>query len=345
MRWFVAMLIGVGAPSMGAECPTIGGVDAVIRPGTVLVLGQLYGTAESPEFVRDVACHATAADLPVVVGVELPAGERGRIELFLDSTGAPGDRESLISGPPWQSDPQDGRTSFAMLQLIDGLRWLRAAGKSIRVVPFDTGGAGDDPPHERGMGGALAAAAKAAPDSMMVVLAGNVHTRPMRGRASNADHEPMAYVLARQIPGRDVITLDVAHGPGSAWNCSSGCGPVEVLGTEGDWRWTVQLDETMPPDGHHGRYFIGDVTASPPARGGAATVPVDETPWVRRRTGWTPDDWSPPAAPPRAMGDLTAAEQLFQGDWQSYLYESGKRSWKMRFEGRSFHAEGGGGTG
>lgn len=342
MRWLVAMWIGTGAPAMAQECPTIGGIDAVVRPGAVLALGQLYGTAESPAFVLDAACHAAAAGIPVVVGLELPAGERGRIDVFLDSTGAPEDREALISGPPWQSDPQDGRTSFAMLELIDGLRRLRADGKAIRVVPFGTEGADDDPAHEDGMRQALAATAEATPDSMVIVLIGKKRGGFPQGREGNGDDRPVASLPTWLLEG-DVIALDVAHGPGSAWDCSSGCGPVEVLGTEGDWRWTIRIDETPTPDGHHGRYFVGDVTASPPARGGAATVPVDETPWAGRRTGWTPDDWSPPPAPPRATGELTAAEKLFQGSWQSYLYESGKRSWKMRFQGRGFHADGGGG--
>ncbi len=343
MRWFVAMVMGVSVPSMAADCPTIGGIDAVIRPGTVLVLGELYGTAESPAFVLDVACHATAADLSIVVGVELPTGERGRIDAFLDSTGAPEDREALISGPRWQSDPQDGRTSFAMLELIDGLRRLRAAGKSIRVLPFDTGGAGDDQARDRGMGQAVAAVAKATPGAMMVVLTGNMHSRFTQGRARNADYRPMAYVLEKRIPERDVITLDVAYGAGSAWNCSPDCGPVEILGNQGTWRWSIEIDETTHPAGHHGRYFVGGVTASPPARGGVATVAVDETPWERRRTSWTPADWSPPPAPPKGTGELTVAEEFFQGNWQAYKYASDTRSWKIRVIGRSFHAEGGGG--
>lgn len=342
MRWLVAMVMGVSVPSMAADCPTINGLNAVIRPGTVLVMGELYGTVESPAFVLDVACNATAADLPVVVGVELPTGELGRIDAFLDTPGAPEDREALISGPCWQSDPQDGRTSFAMLELIDGLRRLRAAGKSIRVVPFDTGGAGDDQARDRGMGQAVAAVAKATADAMTVVLTGNVHSRFTQGRAGNLDYRPMAYVLAQQITEREVITLDVGYGPGSAWNCSPDCGPVEILGNEGDWRWTIYIDETMRPDGHHGRYFVGGVTTSPPARGGVATVAADQTPWERRRTSWTPVDWSPPPAPPKATGALTVAEEFFQGTWQAYEYKPDTPSWRLRVNGRSFHAEGGG---
>ena len=79
MRWFVAMVMGVSVPSMAADCPTIGGIDAVIRAGTVLMLGELYGTAESPAFVLDVACHATDADLPIVVT------ERGNLESQLET--------------------------------------------------------------------------------------------------------------------------------------------------------------------------------------------------------------------------------------------------------------------
>jgi hypothetical protein len=84
----------------------------------------------------------------------------------------------------------------------------------------------------------------------------------------------------------------------------------------------IDVGEATRPAGHDGGYFVDRVTASPPARDGVATVPVEAL------------------MPPRATGELTTAERLFQGRWQSYVYASDTRDWIIEIDGRDFRAEG-----
>ena len=269
MRWIVGLLVGI-CTSVGyaAECAPIGGIEGVLRPGLVLVLGELHGTNESPAFARDVACHGVAAGLQVIVGVEILTGERERIDTFLDSEGTPADRKAVLAGAQWQGGYQDGRTSYAMLELLEGLRRLHAETSKIRVVPFDTGNAGGGQARDRGMGRTMAKAVEGAPEAVAIVLTGNMHSRHTRGRARNADYEPMAWVMKQSIGDRELLSLDVAHGGGSAWICTPECGITDLGGHRGDPRWTIDIDDETRTAGHHGLYHVGSITASPPAREG-----------------------------------------------------------------------------
>jgi hypothetical protein len=48
------------------------GLDAVVKPGALVLLGEIHGTNEIPDFVGDAAC-AGARKGRVHVGLELPA--------------------------------------------------------------------------------------------------------------------------------------------------------------------------------------------------------------------------------------------------------------------------------
>lgn len=335
-----ALLMILIVPTAAADCRPIEGISGVLQPGLVLVLGELHGTQESPAFVADVACHATTAGLAVVVGVELPTAESGRIDAFLNSMGTPEDRALVISGERWQSDYQDGRTSLAMLDMLDALRHLQAAGKQVRVVPFDVGGAGGGQARDRGMGNTLAALVKSSPSALAVILTGNQHSRITPGRARNVAFEPMTYVMAQQVTDKKLIALDVGYGDGSAWICAPGCGVSQLSGMYGERSWAIEIGDATRSAGHHGRYFVGRITASPPAAGLASAVSLesaadDVTATARAQRSPTP------LAPTRMTGKLSRAESRFQGLWQSYDYNTNSQAWKMRFTERSFRAEAG----
>ncbi|MGH9136871.1 MAG: hypothetical protein ACRD0G_07455 [Acidimicrobiales bacterium] len=261
-------LVGVaGGPSTspaGRECQPIVHVDTLLATGTVVLVGELHGTAESPAFVGAVACHAVDAGLDVSVALEIPTPEDDRIQTFLDSDGTADDRSELLDGSFWQAGEQDGRSSEAMAALLDRLRALRAAGLPVEVVLLDdtTGrGSGDQALAER-----LVAAADANEAGLVVSLTGNVHNPVVRGTEWDPDFEPMGYLAAQQLePGR-IVALDVASAGGSAWVCVDECGVHEFEGDGQDVsKPVVELHEELDDSGFHGVYHIGEITASPPA--------------------------------------------------------------------------------
>ncbi len=57
-------------------------------------------------------------------------------------------------------------------------------------------------------------------------------------------------------------------------------------------------------------------------------------------THWADDEKaSPPPAPPKANGELTDGEKLFQGGWRLGEYKNDAHLGTMRFDGRDFSAD------
>lgn len=96
-----------------------------------------------------------------------------------------------------------------------------------------------------------------APDAVLIVSAGNNHTR--------VDSTGAAGGILRQR-GITLTSLDVVTGGGTVWTCSDGCSvhPFES-GHPASASWHVDM---TPIPGHiwDGTIFIGKVSASLPAR-------------------------------------------------------------------------------
>lgn len=248
-----------------ANCRPIPGLDSLLEPGLVLLLGELHGTAQSPAFLLDLACHAARTGLPLVVGLELDPAEQVTVDRYLESAGAPADRTALIAGEIWQRDYQDGRNSSAMAEIIEGVRVLRREGFAVEVSLFD---AAYDRQRETRMAENLVATARENPEGLTLVLTGNLHSRVTAGAGS----PPMGYLIATSIGVERVVSFDLAHRGGSSWLCFAtengqecgdvglkGRGPVEPAG--------ITLLDAISATGHHGWYQVGEITASPPAKG------------------------------------------------------------------------------
>lgn len=244
-----------------APCRAVAGLDELVRAGKVILLGELHGTAESPAFALNVACHGARADLPVIVGLELSPDEQARVDAYLGSTGGEADREAVLSGTIWQREYQDGRNSRAMFELIEGLRALRREGNAVRVVLFDAGGGGGKSRDQR-MAENLARAIGPASDSLSVILAGNLHTRVV----ASPRYEPMGHALGKKIETERLVALDAAYANGSAWVCtpSDGCGAFGLKG-RGPRSNGITMGSDAAAIGHHGWYWIGPISASLPA--------------------------------------------------------------------------------
>jgi hypothetical protein len=238
----------------------------LLEPGRVVVLGELHGAVEHPAAIAEAA--AAHGD-PLWIGLEISNEEQPYLNAFLGSDGGAAARADLLSGPHWASE--DGRSSRAMLDLVERVRALRAAGAAIELEAFD--GPRTAPTRtERDATMADAIAAAVRPDRALLVLAGNLHALlddpPFE---IEPGYVPMAAVLVER--GVDVVSiLAVAH-EGETWGCQSVIGSVST-GTygvhpyagedRGDEPFVAVRDE--PRDGYHGELYTPTVTASPPAR-------------------------------------------------------------------------------
>ena len=212
------VLIALVSTLAGSSCATNGhpasnrprwteeelaGLVPVLAPGTVLVLGELHGTEEAPDFVSHAVKLAVHQGLSVTVALEIARQESGRASTFLASAGEAEDHTALLAGPFWQSTYQDGRRSRAMAALLDDLRGRIRAGDPVHVVLFDRTGV-RAAEREQAMAEAVAEAAVRAPRDLVVALVGNIHARLAPGSFRGVS-EPMALRIAKLLPESRVV--------------------------------------------------------------------------------------------------------------------------------------------
>ncbi len=249
-------------------CREVDGFAALNVPGKIVLLGEMHGTKEIPAFVANAACLALRAGLPVTVALEVPREEQARIDSFIKSAGDDDDRAALLKGPFWNAAFQDGRRSGAMLALIDRVRHMRARHLPVEIALIDRQAPPSTPAErDRWMAEALAAAADASPQSLIVALIGNVHTRVTRGVPWDGGYEPAGYALRQLRLGLSVTALNVAYTGGTVWTCPTpdpvACGSRQVTGRANAPTGVVLHDQIV--DGHMGAFGVGELTASAPA--------------------------------------------------------------------------------
>jgi len=240
------------------------------EPGATIVLGDLHGTRELPAFVGRVV-SALATTRPVVLALELPVDELPSLPAFLASDGGPAARAALLRDDWWQRAYQDGRSSVAMLELLETARRLRARGARVDVVCFDAVLPADQETNaelrEATMAQTLIGQRAARPDATFVIYVGNLHAR----RAAWSHHPDFTWMVMRMASaGIAITTLDARYRAGTAWVCTndqaSDCGPAPMAGSAG----APGIELAPPADGgFDGTYDVGPITASPPAAKGA----------------------------------------------------------------------------
>jgi hypothetical protein len=159
----------------------------------------------------------------------------------------------------------------------------RAAGLPIEVLAFDTFAQGTQ--HETLMAQALLAERTRSPGRLMVVLTGNVHARTVKGTPWDPGLVPMGFLLRQREP--KLVSLDVDHGGGAAYNCKLEPGgkvacaayrevaPMDMRkrfmsGASVERHFLghkpfVQLGKERSPEGFDGLYYVGRLSAAPPA--------------------------------------------------------------------------------
>lgn len=244
----------------------IPGAKALLASGAVVMLGEMHGTAEIPAFVGTLACHAARAGLPVHLGLEIPHTEQAAIDQYLAGAGTDAAREALLAGAHWQGDMQDGRSSVAMLGLIEQMRRLRARGMEVAVFAFDVEAAGEIPWNERDakMAERILARATVHPRALVLTLTGNLHNRKAPGLPWDDSLVPMGVHVA--AGHARVTSLDVRYAAGDAWNCQQdGCGAHALKGKPEYREPRIDTSEAVRKPEVDGVFVVGPVSASPPA--------------------------------------------------------------------------------
>lgn len=270
-------------PECGAP---VEGAAPLMAPGHVLLLADPLGTRELPTAALRMLCEATAQGLPVTLALSLPASEQPLLEAYLASPGQPDDLQTLLSESPfWRRTYQDGRSSGAMLWLVEQARRLRAAGEDLSLVAFDAEKAQGNA-REAEMARHLLAHQQTRPGAWTLVLAGGTHVRTA-GVSWDSDYAPLGARLAQVLPS--VRALDVGFTRGTQFSCrynvwdSVECdlfaiSPTKEVRQKPDIPSGVRLFPRPMAEGFHGRLYVGALSASPPALHRLAPTTAARTP-------------------------------------------------------------------
>ncbi len=260
----LAVLVTLPCTSRAICSPEVALVQVVLEQ-KVVILGELHGTQETARLVGEYACVLANGPEDVVLALEIPEVEQSRISTYLESEGLPVDSSALVQGDFWNRPEhrQDGRSSGAMVQLIERVRQLRRDGKRLSVLAID--GQRGGLKRDAAMAQIIRDLLQAKPQTKVLALVGNVHALKDRGAFFEKDYESLAFLLSDLRP----LTLNVLPQRGYAWVCVEVCGSRRIT----PQAWLVGRRPGMyigeGPDAvprYHGTIVLEEARASPPAR-------------------------------------------------------------------------------
>ncbi len=254
--------------------PWVRGFKDLLRPGLTLLIGEQLGSQEAPRIVGNMMCAAAATGNEVTLGLSIPAAEQKRIDRYLASPGTPADQDELLTGDFWHRPYQDGRSSQAVVNLIDRVRSWRAWGLPIFLVAYDTA-FGNGNVRYAAQANAWQKRRQARPDELFLILAGNMHVRTVRGAPWDPDFQPLGFRLATS--GFHLLALDLSYADGSRrWGCdvdnlsSLYCEvvnstPSDRVAERAGLNPYIRLFHQLNEDGYHGLLYVGTLMPSYPA--------------------------------------------------------------------------------
>jgi hypothetical protein len=252
-------------PPAGCE-PEPTGVDVPIADRRVVLLADVPGTNEIPDFVGRLACQAARKGIPTVVALELLRGDQEWVDTYLASGGSAADRTGFLQVMrSFGAQGSGAHGTEAVLALLDRIRTLRDAHLSLRVVAYDE--AASSPQRDKARASTLERVRRVDPDAFLLVVVERAQARTVLAGGESSEKPPLGWSLARW--GLRPLSLDVRSPGGQAFACDSGahgaCGqvPVHSKGSPaGATSHSVELYPSPDAQGFSGEYAVGPFTAS-----------------------------------------------------------------------------------
>ncbi|WP_264585509.1 hypothetical protein [Sphingobium sp. B7D2B] len=211
--------------------------------------------------MADWVCAAAATGRPIIVGVEYAERNQAALDAYMASDGSKDARLALTDAPLWDPDWADGKSSFAMLALLEWLRTQHQAGVIGRVIAFEPDFIEDGADRERQMAKRLESFSSE-DGALFIALTGSFHARKRLLDAETTPYPPMATLL----PKARTVSFRIQGTGGRKWACTDlGCGEQDANQAGGEVR---KLTILATPDGSYdGVYDLGvPMTPSPPVK-------------------------------------------------------------------------------
>lgn len=280
-RWcpaagLLAMLaLGTGAFAQPAQQVAVDvdpatGLAALLATHSPVVLGEIHGTVEVPALVGAVLALRVAAGQATTLALEIPDSHQADLDAWLAGDGDATSSRALSRHRFWSF--RDGRSSQAMLALLERVREWRRDGARIAVLAFDVPDpATPGPARERHLARRIAEALDRPDAAPMLVLTGNLHAR----RAVGNPFDPTIELMAWHLRARSMLTFNVRALGGSAWVCAPDCGALALADAPSPQPATgLHRFDAPSAQGYDGEVMLARFTASPPAFEGAGSEAV-----------------------------------------------------------------------
>lgn len=246
------------APTRAGDHPDLARALAALVPTRTVILGEIHGTAEVPALVGDVVAAVLADGGPLTLALEIPSSHQAGLDRYLASAGTAADRQALFGHRFWGF--RDGRSSVAMLELLDRVRRLRADGHALDVLAFDVAEPGD-PAREATLAANLGAALRRPGRAPVLVLTGNLHAR----KAIGTPFDPSLELMAWRLRDLEPLSLNIRAPTGSAWVCAPDCGVLQLGAGRDPGTPALRLFDAPSDTGYDGEVTMARFTASLPA--------------------------------------------------------------------------------
>jgi hypothetical protein len=258
-----ALPVGPAAPP-GCQ-PQPNGLEVPLSERRLVLLADVPGTNEIPDFVGRLACQAARRGVPTVLALELLRADQEWVDTYFASQGSAEDRVAFLQVTrSFDTSTSGGRGSEAVFKLLDRLRVLRDAGLPLHLVAFDEAAAA--PHREKARASTLERVRRTNPEALLLVVVERSQARTVLHSGEAQDTAPLGWALAHW--GLKPLSLDLVSPGGSAWSCPAGrggCLPVGVPATAAKvlaGNRDVELYESPDPQGFGGDYSVGPLTAS-----------------------------------------------------------------------------------
>ena len=219
-------------------CPSTQKLRPLLKLGNIY-LGELHGTLEPPDLVRCLADAEVAAGVaPLFISLELPYFARD------------------TSDRTWAG--VDGRTSQAMMSLVNHLESLEKQGKLTLDFQL-TGKEQNAVQMNKQVGEHLR---DLAAKGRLIALGGNLHSQRKQAMIPSLTFAPAGAFVGDGI--KTVMIVNVRDG--TAWNCTETCGAHKIKGFTGIKAGELVVGSAY---GHDYLYGLDQATSSPPARASA----------------------------------------------------------------------------
>jgi hypothetical protein len=241
------------APGAAGNCADIQGLPL----GNLLLFGEMHGSVETPALISQLACSLSSSR-ELAIGLEIPSGEQSLLDSYLASRGAKTDVQKLTGSDFWQRG-RDGRSSSAMLRLIEDIRKLKEGGAPVNLFAFD-----DQPgttlERDIAVANGIRRFHDSHPNTQIIALMGNIHA--MQEPIAIEDHTIVP--SGKLLKDLDPVSILVAYPKGTVWACMPDCGIHEVSAAK-SFAGAPGFSRGALSAGYSHTFSLRSITAAPPA--------------------------------------------------------------------------------